>query len=69
MGSTVGVNKVHMQNKCEKTMDGDMDFDKKQLGKLNELEYKDLIISINTSSPVGKTTFGLVGNSKLAGVS
>ena len=34
------------------------------LGELNELLYKDLILSINTSSSVGKVTFRLVRNMK-----
>ena len=33
---------------------------------LNELEYEDLILSINTSSSVGKVAFRLVRNGKSA---
>ena len=37
-----------------------------KLGELNELAYKDLILSINTSSSVGKVEFRLVRNAKNA---
>ena len=37
-----------------------------KLGDLNELAYEDLILSINTSSSVGKVVFGLITNAKSA---
>ena len=47
-------------------LEGDDDLDKKivKLGELNELAHEDLILSINTSSSVGKVAFGLVKNAK-----
>ena len=46
-----------------------MDLDKQivKFGVLNELVYKDLMPSINSSSSVGKVAFGLVKNAKNAG--
>ena len=46
----------------QRTSDGDIDLDKKviQLGVLNEIANEALILSINTSSSVGKVAFGLV---------
>ena len=35
-----------------------------KLGELNKLAYEDLILSINTSSSVGKVMFGLAKNAK-----
>ena len=62
----VGVDKVPMQEEFEEAQKGDMDLDKKvvKLNELNELAYKDLILSINTSSSVGKVVFGLTRNAK-----
>ena len=44
-----------------------MDLDKKinKKGELNELAYKDLILSINTDSSGGKVVRGLVQNAKM----
>ena len=64
-GMTPGVDKNPMQE-YDDVLEGDDDLDKKiiKLGELNELAYKDLILSINTSSSVGKFAFGLVKNAK-----
>ena len=35
-----------------------------KIGELNALAYKDLILSINTSSSIEKVVFGLVKNAK-----
>ena len=61
-----GVNKNPMQKEYENALMGDTDLDKKimKVGKLNKLAYKDLILSINTYSLVGKVAFGLVSNAK-----
>ena len=55
-----------MQEEYKSLLEGDEDLDKKivKLGELNELAYKDLILWINTSPPVGKIAFGLVRNAK-----
>ena len=58
------MDKIPTQEKYENALKGDDDLDKKivKLGELNELAYKNLILSINTSSSVGKVAFGLVKN-------
>ena len=64
---TPGVNKIPTHEEYEEALEGDNELDKKivKLGELNELAYKDLILSINTNSFVGiKRTFGLVKNAK-----
>ena len=47
-------------------MQGDTDINKKviKLGELNKLAHEDLILSIITSSTMGKVAFGLVTNEK-----
>ena len=65
-GTTPGVEKIPMQEEYESALEGDEDLNKRiiKLGELNELAYEDLILSINTSSSVGKVAFGLVKNAK-----
>ena len=55
-----GVKKVLTQEEYENALEGNEDLDKKivKLGELNELAYKDLILSIN------KVAFGLGKNEK-----
>ena len=57
-----GVYKIPMQDEYEHALEGDTDLSKNtvKMGELNELADKDLILSINTSSSVGKVAFGLV---------
>ena len=51
-----------MQEEYENALEGDMVLNKKiiKLDELNELAYENLILSINTSSSVGKVAFGVV---------
>ena len=67
-GSTSGVDKIPTQDEYKNAMKGDTDLNKRilKLGELNELAYKDLFCSINTSSSFGKVAFGLVKNAKSA---
>ena len=55
-GSMPGVDEIPTQDEYENALKGDTDLNKKilKLGELNELTYKDLILSINTSSSVGE---------------
>ena len=66
IGSMSVVGKIPTQNEYKNVMECDTDLYKEiiTLGKLNKLVYKDLILSINTSSSVGKVAFGLVRNAK-----
>ena len=59
-----GVDKIPMQEEYEIALEGDEDINKRivNLSELNELTYEDSILLINTSSSVGKVTFGLVKN-------
>ena len=68
IGTTPGVNKIPTQEEFENALEGNEDLNKKivKLGELNELAYEDLILSINTSSFIGKVAFGLVRNAKSA---
>ena len=61
-----GVDKFPTQEESENAFEGDTDLDEKivRLGKLNKLAYEDLILSINTSSSVGKVAFELEQNTK-----
>ena len=65
IGSMPGMDKNPTQE-YEKALWENEDLDKKivKLGELNELAYEDLILSINTSSSVGKVAFELVKNAK-----
>ena len=65
-GATPGVDKIPMQEEYESTLERNEDLNKRivKLGELNELAYEDLILSINTSSSVGKVVSGLVKNAK-----
>ena len=65
-GTTSGVDKIPMQEEYASELEGDDDVNKKILilGQLNELACEDLILSINTSSSVGKDAFGLMKNAK-----
>ena len=60
--SMLGMDKIPTQDKYENALIGNIDLDKKilKLSELNKLAYEDLILSINTSSSVGKVEFGLV---------
>ena len=64
--TTPGVDKSPMQEEYKSALEGDDDVNKKivKLGELNGLAYEDLILSINTSSSVGKVAFGLEKNAK-----
>ena len=64
--TTPGVDKSPTQEENESALEGDENPDKRivKLGELNELAYEDLILSINTSSSVGRVAFGLVKNAK-----
>ena len=66
-GSAPGMDKIPTQEEYENALEGDDDLNKKiiKLGELNELAYEDLILSINTSSSVGKVAFGPVKNTKV----
>ena len=57
-----GMDKIPIQDENENALEGDTDLDITiiTLGELNELKYEHLILSINSSSSVGKVTFGLV---------
>ena len=59
--SISGMDKIPMQNEYDNALKGGMDLDTKiiKLGELNELAYEDFILSIKTSSSVGKVAFGL----------
>ena len=61
-----GINKVPMHDNIKEALEGNTDLNKKaaRLHELNELAYEDLILSINTSSAVGKVAFGLLKNAK-----
>ena len=63
-GTTPGVDEIPMQEEFDSMLEGHDDLDKKivKLGELNELAYEDLLLSLNTSSSVGKVAFGLVKN-------
>ena len=63
-----GVDKIPIQEESENALEGGTDFNKKiiKLGELNKLAYEDLMLSIKTSSFVGKVAFGLVRNAKSA---
>ena len=65
-GSTSGVGEILTQDEYNKALEGDTVLDKKivKLCELNELVYENLILSITTSSSVGKIVFGLVNNAK-----
>ena len=65
-GSTSGVDKIPTQDEFKNALEGDMDLDNVivKLGELIELAYEDSILSINTSSSVGKVAFSLVKNAK-----
>ena len=65
-GTTAGVDKIPTQEEYETALEGNEDLDKKivKLDALKELAYENLILSINTSSSVGKVAFGLVKNTK-----
>ena len=62
----VEINKVPTQEEFEEAQECGTDLDKMviKLAELNELAQKDLILSIRTSSTVGKVVFGLVKNAK-----
>ena len=64
--STLIVDKVPTQDGNKEALEGDMDLDKKIIkpGDLNGLYKKDLILSINTGSVMGKVTFRLMRNAK-----
>ena len=61
-----GMKKIPTQDECEEALKGNDDLNKKnvEIGELNKLAHKDLILSIDTSSFVGKVAFGLVKNAK-----
>ena len=65
-GTIPGVDKIPTQEEYKSALEGDKDLNKNivKLGELNELAYEDLILSINTSSSVGKVAYGLVKNTK-----
>ena len=60
------MDKISIQEEYENALEGDDDLNKKivKLCELDELAYEDLILSIKTSSSVGKVAFGLVKNVK-----
>ena len=62
-----GVDKIPTQDEYEEALKGNEDLDKQiiKLGELNKLVYEDLILSINTSSSVGKVVFQLVKNANM----
>ena len=62
----VEVDKVPIQDKYVEALEGGMVLDKRivKLNELNELTSEVLVLSINTSSAVGKAAFGLETNAK-----
>ena len=63
-----GMEKILTQDEYKSTLEGDIDLNKKiiKLGELSKLDFEDWILSINSSSFVGKVAFGLVNNAKSA---
>ena len=61
-----GFDEIPTQDEYENALKGDMEVNKKtmKLGELNELASEDVILSINTSSSIGKVAFELVTNAK-----
>ena len=62
------MDKIPVQDKYKNALKGDTDLDKQivKFGELNEITYKELILSINTSSSVEKVAFAMVRNTKRA---
>ena len=54
-----GIDKIPTQDEYENALEGDLNLIEKilKLGELNKLACEDLILSINTSSSVGKVAF------------
>ena len=66
VGSTVRIDKMPTQQVYEDALEGDTDFVKKvvKCSELNELAYKDIIISNNISFTIDMVASGLVENAK-----
>ena len=64
--STVGIDKIPMQNESEETLEGDTDLDKQivKLDVLDILTHEKFILSIHINASVGNVAFGLVHNAK-----
>ena len=56
------MHEIPTQIEYENALEGDMDLNKKiiKLSELKELAYEDLILSIESSSSIGKVAFRLV---------
>ena len=67
-GSMSGMDTIPTQDKYGNALKGYMDLTKEigRLGELNELAYKDLILSINTCFSVRTVAFWLMRNAKSA---
>ena len=63
-----GMDKIPTQDEYKNATEGGMNLNKKfvKLSELNERAHEDLILLINTSSSVGKASFGLIKNAKCA---
>ena len=62
----LGIEKVPMQEQIDLAESSSSSTDKKiiKLGELNELAYKDIVLSINHTSSSGKVAFSLIKNCK-----
>ena len=58
----VRADKISTQDEYDNALEDEIDLNKNfiKLDKLNELDYDDLILLINTKSSAGKVAFGLV---------